>query len=262
MMVQRPILRYYGSGWNRAPWIVDNFPAHEKYLEPCFGAGNVLFRKPLSKLETVNDIDGRIVSFFEILRTQPHELIQAILLTPWAEEEFQICIHEEEQDPLEDARRVFFSSWASVRGGPNIGPADFRWQKKLTRRSSAVSDIARLGHLYQAAARLKNVQILNRDALEVIDKHAGTGALIYFDPPYLQSKRSNVRGYRFEVNETWHVAAAELLRKHNGPVVISGYRSELYKYLYEANGWRRVEKQQRTNSGGSAMECLWLSPGI
>ena len=258
-IVKRPALKFYGGAWTRAAWTVSHFPGHVGYLEPCFGAGSVLFHKEPSKLETVSDVDGRIVNFFEVLRSRPCELITAITLTPWAEEEFRNCLATA-VDPLEDARRFFFTCWASIRGGPNVGPSDFRWQKKLTRRSSAVSDIARLAHLHQAAARLKNVQILNRDALEVIEAHLGHGTLIYFDPPYLHRTRGNRNGYAFEVDDAWHVEASELLRQHDGPVVISGYRSELYEHLYEANGWRRVEKKQGTNSGGSVVECIWLNP--
>ena len=140
------------------------------------------------------------------------------------------------------------------------GLSDFRWQKKQTRRSAAVRDVANLDHLLAAAERLKNVQFVQKDALDLIGKMAGTGALIYFDPPYLHRTRANRLGYRHEPDDDWHAAAAGLLRNHDGPVVVSGYASDLYRGLYEAHGWRRVERTQRTNSGGQATECIWLSP--
>ncbi|MCB0028724.1 MAG: DNA adenine methylase, partial [Anaerolineales bacterium] len=113
--IRRPALRYYGGGWTRACWTVSHFPAHDNYLEPCFGAGSILFRKSLAKLETVNDIDGRVTNFFTVLREQPAALVAGIQLTPWAEDEFASCLLPA-GDPLEDARRFFFSCWASVRG--------------------------------------------------------------------------------------------------------------------------------------------------
>jgi DNA adenine methylase len=256
----RPPLRYYGSGWNRAAWTVSHFPAHEVYCEPCFGGGAVLLHKPPCKLEIANDLDGRVVTFFTVLRERPDDLARAIALTPWHEAEYRRCL-DVAGNPLEDARCFFFASWASVKGGPVPGPSDFRWQKKLTRRSAAVQDVADLSHLLGTAERLKNVQFLNRDALSVIDKMRGTGALIYFDPPYLPETRSRRSGgYRHEPPAGWHEVAAELLRAHDGPVVVAGYRSDLYAVAYEQHGWRRVERRQRTNSGGSAVECLWLSP--
>ena len=167
--IKRPSLKLYGGGWNRAKWTVSHFPPHTNYVEPCFGAGSILMHKTPCKLETVNDIDGRITNFFMQLRERPFELVQQIELTPWSQDEFQQC-REAAVNPLEDARRFFFICWASVKGGPNPGKSDFRWQKKQTRRSAAVKDIATLDHLHAAAARLKNVQILNREASTVIRK--------------------------------------------------------------------------------------------
>ena len=259
--IRRPPLRFYGSGWQRARWTIGNFPAHVVYCEPCFGGGAVLLQKPAAKLEVANDSDGRVVNFFEVLRTRPDELIGAINLTPWHEGDYRRALAVA-ADPLEDARRFFLTCWASVRGGPAARPGDFRWQKKNTRRSAAVRDVADLSHLLQAADRLKRVQFLQRDALDVIGRMRGTGALIYFDPPYLASTRRERRGYRHEPAAAWHVEAADLLRAHEGPAIVAGYRSALYAEGYEAHGWQRVERRQGTNSGGSAVECLWLSPAL
>lgn len=260
--IRRPVLRYYGGGWKRAEWTVSHMPAHTVYCEPCFGSGAVLLRKPMAKLEVANDIDARVMNFFEVLHTRTDELVYALDLTPWHEAEFWRCL-QLSADALEDARRFFFTSWASVKGGPISGASDFRWQKKQTRRSAAVKDTDDLSHLFAAAKRLKNVQFLCRDGLSVIEKMRGTGALIYFDPPYLVRTRTRkTGGYMYEPSEEWHAAAAELLRVHNGPVLVAGYRSALYHDLYEVHGWTRVERVQQTNSGGSAVECLWLSPTL
>lgn len=47
-------------------------PPHRSYLEPFAGSLAVLFNKPRSAIETVNDIDGDIVNFFRVLRER-HE---------------------------------------------------------------------------------------------------------------------------------------------------------------------------------------------
>lgn len=263
VMPTRPALRFFGNGWTRAGWTAEYLRRARRavYCEPCFGAGSVFFHLEPAKLEIINDLDKRVMNFFWVLRSWPGELVRLILLTPWAEAEFHRCLERAPDDePLEDARRFFLACWASVKGGPNAGPSDFRWQKKNTRRSAAVQDIASLSHLMAAAERLKNAQILSRDALDVILDMRGTGALVYFDPPYLAETRAQKSGYRHEPDGKWHEEAARLLRRHDGPVVVAGYRSLLYQGCYEEHGWRRVERRQATNSGGAAVECLWLSP--
>ena len=37
--VERPILRYHGGKWKLAPWIIENMPPHQVYVEPFGGGG-------------------------------------------------------------------------------------------------------------------------------------------------------------------------------------------------------------------------------
>ena len=256
----RPILRYYGGGWLRAEWTISFFPAHDNYLEPSVGAGSIFLRKPPAPLESLNDRDGRTVNFLRVLRDQGDELLEKINLTPWAEDELQACAPVS-PDPLEDARRFFALCWMSVHGGPTGGGRNFRNQNSLDGRySPPPQDAIARADLLVAAARLKNAQIFNRDAIAMIIKYLGSRALIYFDPPYLQNIRARRKGYNHEVTPAWHRLAAYHLRQHNGPVVVAGYRSRLYERIYEEYGWKREEREYQTNGKTKAVECLWLNP--
>ena len=64
------LLNYPGATWGMAEEIVALMPPHRSYLEPFFGSGAVLFNKPPSAIETVNDIDGDVVNFFRIMKEQ------------------------------------------------------------------------------------------------------------------------------------------------------------------------------------------------
>ena len=57
------LLNYPGAKWGMAQEIVQIMPPHRSYLEPFAGSLAVLFSKPRSAIETVNDIDGDIVNF-------------------------------------------------------------------------------------------------------------------------------------------------------------------------------------------------------
>mgnify|MGYP002606369201 CR=1 FL=1 len=41
----KAIIKYPGSKWSIADWIINFFPEHHTYLEPFFGSGAVLFNK-------------------------------------------------------------------------------------------------------------------------------------------------------------------------------------------------------------------------
>jgi len=86
-----PVLKYRGSKWRLASWILDHFPTpdtYTTYIEPFFGSGAVFFTKPPSKHEILNDINGDVVNFFRVLREHAHALAALIQMTPWARAEY------------------------------------------------------------------------------------------------------------------------------------------------------------------------------
>jgi DNA adenine methylase len=252
----RPALRYYGGKFKIADWIISFFPEHIQYVEPCGGVASVLLRKEPAKLETFNDLDGRIVNFFQVLRDRPDELIRQIRLTPWARAEFERC-QAPAADPLESARRWFVLCWQSIS---KPGGSWRSMHNYLARPRSAPMDGIEIDHLHIVAERFKRVQLEQRDALVVIRQYQGAETLIYFDPPYLGSTRVNKKYYAFEVDEPFHTAAAGLLLDARGSVVVSGYASQLYAELYEARGWVRRDKIAVTAGGTRRVESIWLSP--
>lgn len=258
--ITRPALRYYGSQWNNAPWIIAHWPAHDTRVIPFMGGLNDELRAPRAKLTNASDLDGRVVNFFQVLRDRPAELVEAIHLTPWHEGEYAIS-QDRVDDPLEDARRFWCACWMSVQGGPNPGNSGFRWQRALETRWAAPSnDGAIIDHLHAVAERLKHIHFLQRDGLDLIESHIGNKhALIWCDPPFVATTRANGgRGYGNETSTQLHEDTAFLLRKHTGYALITGYDSELYQQLYA--DWLRVDKPCRTNNGGERVQSLWISP--
>lgn len=55
----RAVLKYPGSKWSIANWIVSHMPSHQVYLEPYFGSGAVFFvNEDELKDITQTDIDN------------------------------------------------------------------------------------------------------------------------------------------------------------------------------------------------------------
>jgi len=256
--INRPALRYYGGKWKIASWVISHFPDHVNYVEPCGGAASILIAKNPAKLETYNDIDCRVVNFFQMLRSEPAALIEQIRLTPWSRAEFYRS-KEADIDPIEDARRFFVSCWQSFskHGGSWRSMYDYS-----ARPRSATKDIKEIDHLYLIAERLKSVQFECRDAIEVVQKYDTENGLIYFDPPYIPEVRVNKKYYTHEVDVQWHIDASNVLKTAKAHVVVSGYRSGLYADLFESAGWIRRDIATVANAGAKRTESLWLSPSI
>ncbi|MGC2239127.1 MAG: DNA adenine methylase [Pyrinomonadaceae bacterium] len=256
--VKHPVLKYYGSKFRLASWIISYFPEHKHYVEPFGGAANILLVKDPSLLETYNDLNSSLVNFFRVLRDSPDELIEHIDLTPWARMEYEYCLTEAETDlPVELARKLFFRLWMSISGQFNTCRGSWR---RHTNGKRLFDPNARRENLINASKRLLSVQIENRDALKLIKELDSPETLFYLDPPYVFSTRTTSKAYSHEMTNDAHREFAELLYSLQGFVILSGYPSKIYGELFEDKGWQRVEREALVMGGAKRTECLWLSP--
>ena len=258
----RPPVRYYGSKWRLAPWILSHFPAHTCYVEPYAGGANVLLRKLPVTYEVYNDLDREVVHFFRTLREHTADLLRAIDLTPYSRLELDEA-YEATDDPLERARRFYVRSWQAFHPGQPNQRTGWRRQTQGGRGKSVVKDWNDTARLLPVVERLKHVQIECDTAEAVIRNFDGPDTLFYLDPPYLTETRCDKWadvGYAEEMDAEGHRSLAVQLIGIQGMAAISGYPSVLYEELFA--GWRRVEKRAYTNGNVHRIEALWLSPAL
>lgn len=252
----KSILNYPGGKWGMAKEIVDLMPPHRSYLEPFFGSGAVLFNKPPSAIETINDIDGDIVNFFKVLREQPGDLSMLIAVTPYARDVFDDAHENRGTDPLDRAYRFAIRSRMG-HGFKTFTKTGFKIDVHGRQNSYAVNNWNRMPKdLLDAANRLKEVQIENRPALDVIRRFNFENVLIYADPPYMLSTRY-CNQYRYEMDEQDHVELLDSLKQHKGPVILSGYPSELYDT--ELARWNRITRKSHNQNADERTEVLWCN---
>jgi DNA adenine methylase len=83
----KPPVTYYGGKTTIAARIVSLLPRHRHYVEPFAGSLAVLLAKPPSPMETVNDIDRDLMTFWRVLRERPADLGRACVMTPHSRRE-------------------------------------------------------------------------------------------------------------------------------------------------------------------------------
>jgi DNA adenine methylase len=251
------VLRYPGAKWSLAELIVGQFVPHYHYVEPFFGSGAVFFSKPPVPHEVINDRNSQVANMFAVLRDQTEDLCWALETTPWSRDEYDQS-DTLTGDPLEDARRFVVRCWqahasdlAKKTGWKNRGPS--QRARGMSHRWNKVPDQLRV-----LALRLKDAEIENRDALEVIERHAAKDCLIYADPPYPHSVRTQTM-YSDEMTDEEHLRLLKVLRNHPGPVVLSGYGNPMYDDALK--GWKRVvAKPPKVEKQAPRIEVLWVKP--
>ena len=262
-------IAWFGGKYYLARWIIEQMPDHRVYIEPFGGMANVLLKKQPSEVEVFNDLDGRVVNFFRVIRDNSsfQELKRRCELTPYSREEFsKLCEVPEPKDPIGRAW-WFFVRCRQARGGLGVSKITKNaWATSTRTRRQMPEPISKylsaLDGLEAVADRFRQVVIERMPAIELIKKYDKPDVLFYCDPPYPGSTRSGGRAdmYAVEMTDTEHEQLLEILRHCVGKVMISSYDSDLYQR--HLSQWRRVDKSmhvQFSNSGGDRSELLWMN---
>lgn len=250
------VLKYPGAKNRIAPWICGYIPVHEVYVEPYFGSGAVFFNKAPARIETLNDLDGNVVNYFQIVREKCEELGTQLEMTPYSRDEYyRACEYNPEDTEIERARKFAVRCWMGF-GCSNLYRNGFRSSQQ--RRSPYTTKEWRSlpERLLEASERLRNAQIENLPAVELIKRYNTPDVFLYVDPPYLHGTRKNYL-YKYEMTDSDHVELLEVLKDHPGKVLLSGYDNSLYNNLL--SGWHKVHKKTQAEAGIARTETLWMN---
>ncbi|MEH3135909.1 MAG: DNA adenine methylase [Mycolicibacterium neoaurum] len=264
-----PPFAYYGGKTRSAAKIAALLPAHEHYIEPFAGSLAVLLAKKPSRMETVNDIDRLLMTFWQVLRDKPTELARECALTPHSRAEYSGAREAdlEELDDVERARLV----WVQLSQGRSGTLAPTGWRNYVDPAGCSVGMPQYLNgyvdRMAAAAARLHNVSLECRPALEIVKQYGRfETCCLYVDPPYIGSSRTSgggtykheMRGHDEHLELIWELMACK------ASVLLSGYASELYDGALRS--WDRIEIQTMTGqSKGESRgrtEVIWSNQPI
>lgn len=218
----------------------------------------MLARKPRSTAEIYNDIDGRVVNVFRVLRHAESAIAlqQLVADTPYARAELEGAALRSD-DAIEDARRTLIRSFMGhgSKGATSNQKNGFHTALSDEGRYSRATSWASLPDVIASwRDRLQGVVIENVDALSLFKRFDEPTTLWYVDPPY--NGQDVYYRTRFTVLE--HAGLADALEALQGFVVLSSYPDAWTAERYR--GWKRQERPSRAFGNNDRREVLWLNP--
>lgn len=238
------------------------------YVEPFFGGGAVLFAQdPTGISEVVNDIDGELTTFWDVLKSPAAfaELRQLLSVTPCSQVEFERAQAIDEAASAVARAAAFFVRNRQSRqalGNDFATLARTRTRRGMNELPSAW--LSAIEGLPQVHARLQRVVILNKSAIDVIWQQDDTRTFFYLDPPYVHGTRTVPKAYSHEMTDKDHQNLLETIAGIQGRFILSGYDNPLYKGFADQHGWRRVDIEIDNKAGSgkekrTMTECLWMN---
>ena len=174
-------LAWLGGKSKLAEQIVARIPAHTAYVEVFAGAAWVLFKKPESKVEIINDINRDLVTLYRCVKHHLPALVEQFKWLLVARDEFErfMATPPETLTDIQRAARFFYTSKSSF-GARLRTPS---WGVAAT--GAPRLNLLRIEEdLSEAHLRLARVFIENRPYEQVIERFDKPGTFFYVDPPY------------------------------------------------------------------------------
>ena len=252
------VLKYPGSKWNIAGHLVELIPTHHSYVEPYFGSGAVLFHKPPSDIETINDLDGEVINLFRCIQQDAEQLARLVMTTPFSRQVYDEQFNSDNcTDRYQRAAGFLVRCWQGHGFRTNGCKVGWKNDVQGRERTYALWNWYRLPDwIIDIAERLRKVQIETLPALEVIQRFDFPNVFLYIDPPYLLSTR-RAKQYKHEMTDADHEKLLKTILQSRAKIMISGYESEMYNgYL---QGWRKESFASCAEGGRHRQEIVWMN---
>lgn len=178
-ITDRSFLSWLGGKSLLAGKIIPLMPEHKCYVEVFAGAAWMLFKKPESQVEIINDINLDLVTLYRVVKHHLDEFVRYFRWLLIAREEFE-RFKLEEPATLTDIQRAvrFFyltrASYGSMGRNFSVSPG----------RPSNLNLLRLEEQLSAAHLRLARVFIENRPYARLIELHDRPHTFFYIDPPY------------------------------------------------------------------------------
>jgi DNA adenine methylase len=184
MMQVRPPLRGWLGGKSRlTKTIIPLIPEHKCYAEVFSGAAWIMFSKPESKCEVLNDFNAEIINLYRVLQHHLDTFIQQFRWLLVSRESFQ-RFWQMLPETLTDIHRAvrFFYIHRNCFGG-RVSNASFGY---ATERAPKLNLLRIEEELSAVHLRLSQVYIEHLPYADMIQRYDRPHTFLYLDPPYVE----------------------------------------------------------------------------
>jgi DNA adenine methylase len=200
-----PILKWVGGKRQLLQELRAHFPiSYEGYHEPFIGGGAVFFEMEPTE-GSINDLNRRLITFYEVIRDYPEDLIEENQRHRYEEDyyyearnrfnELYLLKERSIEQQIEEASLMLYLNRTGYNGLYRVNQSN---EFNVPFGTHQNPDFVRERQIRKANFVLEGTEIYNRD-FSYLKNCAAEGDLVYFDPPYEPvSKTADFTEYQSE----------------------------------------------------------------
>lgn len=183
---------YIGGKSRLAKRIIERIPAHTCYVEPFAGAAWVLFSKPPSKSEILNDINSELTTLYRCVQHHLEEFVRYFKWVLVSREEFQ-RLKKQPPECLTDIQRA--ARFFYLQQSAYAGRIDQNMAFGVATSCPPRLNLLRIEEELSAAhLRLAHVFVECRSYADILRRYDRPDTFFYLDPPYFDNEADYGRG--------------------------------------------------------------------
>lgn len=260
-MKVKPLISWPGGKSRLLKHLLPYITPARGYIEVFAGGCALLLAKDRSTLEVANDLNGDIINLFRVANYHPDELIKEMRRLPSSRQLLAQSVALLRTDALTDvqrAARFLYANKASFAGtGTSLAIA------RAPESRAFLGTEAIIERIVAFSQRFDKVIIENLDYRRCLRLYDHPGNLFFLDPPYLDSKAANYRGWIQAEMQEFH----DLVISLNGQWIVTVDDSLFNRQLWHghdilfvttANGATNKAKDPGKRFG----EMIIYGPGV
>ncbi|MDR2490222.1 MAG: DNA adenine methylase [Spirochaetaceae bacterium] len=181
----RTPLTYYGGKQQLTAKITALIPPHKTYVEPFIGGAAIFFAKEPSQCEVINDTNGELINFYEVMKRDFSALQSEIQISLHSRKQYHCATVVYSNPDMFDRVKRAWAVWvlANTSYGAKLDCGGWGYDRKGKFPAKIARKCALMTLDY--GARLQNTQIECCDALRIIGSRDAPDTFYYCDPPYV-----------------------------------------------------------------------------
>jgi len=236
----KPFIKWVGGKSRLLTELTPMFPDYDTLYEPFVGGGAVLFNQK-DKPAVVNDFNWQLMMTYQVVKSQPEELISLLERMSPEKEDFLEVRKRTPVEPLQVASRFIYLNKVGFNGmWRENSYGKYNVPHGSGKSGKTLGALVSFQGIRDASIRLQNVEFTAGDFSQCL-VGVSSNDFVFLDPPYVDTWDNYTSGGFSEASHKRIVKELTILSENNVKFLLTNSYNDVTKKLYKGFNQTTVE---------------------